>query len=315
MPGRGAHPRSGDRVTLPRRPRTTARLRLEPLGPGHIDAAYAAIDSSRPELRPWMPWAEIDLDGEAEFLRGVEAAWDAGREYTYAMIQDGRFAGAAGLHVSTHLRWTGSIGYWVRSDAAGQGLATEAAADLVTLAFGELELQRLTILAGVDNTASQRVAEKLGFRREGLARAAAFGERGPYDCVIFGLVRSDPGSSASPGPGGVEGERSTPDFSRGLVTAVAQDAEDGTVLMLAHMDAEAYRRTLNTGHAWFWSRSRGELWEKGATSGNYLDVVSVTLDCDGDAVLLRVRPHGPACHTGARSCFHNDVATGGPREA
>ena len=93
-----------------------------------------------------------------------------------------------------------------------------------------------------------------------------------------------------------------PDFSRGLVPAVAQDAETGEVLMLAYMDEEAWVRTLETGRAWFHSRARG-LWEKGATSGSYLPVVEVKLDCDQDAVLLRVRPQGPVCHTGARSCF------------
>jgi phosphoribosyl-AMP cyclohydrolase len=97
-----------------------------------------------------------------------------------------------------------------------------------------------------------------------------------------------------------------PDFSRGLVAAVVQDVESGEVLMVAHMDEEAWRRTRDTGRAWFHSRRRG-LWEKGATSGNYLDVVETKLDCDLDAVLLKVRPHGPACHTGARSCFFNDV--------
>jgi len=97
-----------------------------------------------------------------------------------------------------------------------------------------------------------------------------------------------------------------PDFSRGLVAAVVQDVESGEVLMVAHMDEEAWRRTRDTGRAWFHSRRRG-LWEKGATSGNYLDVVETKLDCDLDAVLLKVRPHGPACHAGARSCFFNDV--------
>ena len=96
----------------------------------------------------------------------------------------------------------------------------------------------------------------------------------------------------------------TPDFSKGLVPAIAQDADTGEVLTLAYMDEEAWSRTRETGHAWFHSRRRG-LWEKGATSGNFLDVVEVRLDCDLDAVLLRVRPHGPACHTGARSCFFN----------
>jgi phosphoribosyl-AMP cyclohydrolase len=102
----------------------------------------------------------------------------------------------------------------------------------------------------------------------------------------------------------VEGElgRSRPDFSKGLVPAVAQDAATGKVLMVAYMDAEAWARTVDTGHAWFHSRTRG-LWEKGATSGNYLDVVERWLDCDADTILLKVHPHGPACHTGAESCF------------
>jgi phosphoribosyl-AMP cyclohydrolase len=93
-----------------------------------------------------------------------------------------------------------------------------------------------------------------------------------------------------------------PDFGEGLVPAIAQDAATGEVLMVAYMDEEAWSRTLATGRAWFHSRRRG-LWLKGATSGNHLDVVEIRLDCDRDAVLLRVRPAGPACHTGARSCF------------
>ncbi len=97
-----------------------------------------------------------------------------------------------------------------------------------------------------------------------------------------------------------------PDFSKGLVPAIAQDSETGEVLTLAYMDEEAWQKTRASGHVWFRSRSRG-LWEKGATSGNYLDVVEIRLDCDADAVLVRVRPHGPACHTGERSCFFNRV--------
>ena len=88
-----------------------------------------------------------------------------------------------------------------------------------------------------------------------------------------------------------------------LTPAIVQDAEDGRVLMLAWMDEEALRRTRETGEAWFWSRSRGELWHKGETSGNTLAVVELRDDCDGDALLLRVRPAGPTCHTGSVSCF------------
>jgi len=88
-----------------------------------------------------------------------------------------------------------------------------------------------------------------------------------------------------------------------LTAAIVQDAEDGRVLMLAWMDDEALRRTRETGEAWFWSRSRRRLWHKGETSGNTLAVEEIRDDCDGDAILVRVRPAGPACHTGSRSCF------------
>lgn len=91
--------------------------------------------------------------------------------------------------------------------------------------------------------------------------------------------------------------------ARGLVTAVVQDADTGAVLMVAWMNAEALRLTQQTGEAYFWSRSRGELWHKGATSGNVMYVREIRLDCDGDTLLLRVDPAGPACHTGAISCF------------
>jgi phosphoribosyl-ATP pyrophosphohydrolase/phosphoribosyl-AMP cyclohydrolase len=101
----------------------------------------------------------------------------------------------------------------------------------------------------------------------------------------------------------------SPDFSKGLVPAVVQDADTREVLMVAYMDEEAWARTLATSRAWFHSRTRG-LWEKGATSGHYLDVVDVRLDCDQDTVLLMVHPHGPACHTGARSCFEAAPAAG-----
>jgi phosphoribosyl-ATP pyrophosphohydrolase/phosphoribosyl-AMP cyclohydrolase len=95
------------------------------------------------------------------------------------------------------------------------------------------------------------------------------------------------------------------DFAKltGLVPVVAQDAYDGRVLMLAFATREALERSLATGEMHFWSRSRGSLWRKGETSGNTLRVVSLHADCDGDAVLARVRPAGPACHTGEATCF------------
>ena len=92
-----------------------------------------------------------------------------------------------------------------------------------------------------------------------------------------------------------------------LVCAVVQDHADGTVLMVGWMDAEAVRRTLATGRTWFWSRSRRRYWQKGETSGHIQRVRSVTADCDGDTLLVRVEQVGPACHTGTRSCFSNPL--------
>ena len=90
---------------------------------------------------------------------------------------------------------------------------------------------------------------------------------------------------------------------RGLIPAVVQDASTGAVLTLAFMNEEALRRTLAGPDVWFYSRSRAELWHKGETSGNYLKVKEVITDCDADAVLVKVEPTGPACHTGSESCF------------
>jgi phosphoribosyl-ATP pyrophosphohydrolase/phosphoribosyl-AMP cyclohydrolase len=103
-------------------------------------------------------------------------------------------------------------------------------------------------------------------------------------------------------------EKTEPKWNeQGLVPAIVQDARTGEVLMLAWMNAEAWRRTLDTGEAHFWSRSRQSLWHKGETSGHVQRVVEARLDCDADTVLLRVDPAGPACHTGERSCFYTTI--------
>jgi len=100
--------------------------------------------------------------------------------------------------------------------------------------------------------------------------------------------------------------------AQGLAPAVVQDALSGEVLMLAWMNRESLSLTLSTGKATFWSRSRNQLWVKGETSGNIQSVKSVALDCDHDSILLRVEPAGPACHTGARSCFFEVMLSGPP---
>lgn len=97
----------------------------------------------------------------------------------------------------------------------------------------------------------------------------------------------------------------------GLVTAIVTDADTGVLLMVAHMNAEAIALTQQTGQAHFWSRSRAAMWRKGETSGNGLTMVEMRVDCDQDALLLRVTPAGPACHTGRRSCFYRRVEADG----
>ena len=99
--------------------------------------------------------------------------------------------------------------------------------------------------------------------------------------------------------------------AQGLVPAIVQSADNGAVRMLGYMNREALARTVRTGQVWFWSRSRGDFWRKGETSGNTLEVVEVLVDCDGDAILVRARPHGPTCHTGTDSCFTRVVGARG----
>ncbi len=98
---------------------------------------------------------------------------------------------------------------------------------------------------------------------------------------------------------------------KGLVPAIIQGAHTKQVLMLGYMNEESLKRTLTTGHVWFYSRSRQELWEKGGTSGNFLNVKRVQIDCDNDAVLVQAEPDGPTCHTGAVACWFTDLQAEG----
>jgi len=101
----------------------------------------------------------------------------------------------------------------------------------------------------------------------------------------------------------------------GLVPAVVQDALSKEVLMLAYMNKESLQKSLESGQTWFWSRSRNELWNKGATSGHTQQIDSLHYDCDGDTILVKVRQNGPACHTGAYSCFYREGTSGGSASA
>jgi phosphoribosyl-AMP cyclohydrolase len=123
---------------------------------------------------------------------------------------------------------------------------------------------------------------------------------------------------ALPGPDLEDGVRFTPRFDeRGLISCIVTDAANGTVLMLAHMNEEALARTIEERTAWFWSRSRKELWQKGATSGNRFEVVDLLVDCDQDALVMKVNVmgSGAACHTGRRSCFYRRLPLGGKADA
>jgi phosphoribosyl-AMP cyclohydrolase len=95
--------------------------------------------------------------------------------------------------------------------------------------------------------------------------------------------------------------------THGLIPAIVQDAESGEVLMMAWMNKESLDRTLDEKLTWFWSRSRQELWNKGATSGNLQHVTEVLVDCDADVLVVKVKPDGPACHTGERTCFYRSL--------
>ncbi len=97
-------------------------------------------------------------------------------------------------------------------------------------------------------------------------------------------------------------------LTKGLIAAIAQDAETNEVLMMAWMNQEALEKTIATKRATYFSRSRNSLWVKGETSGHFQEVIAISFDCDGDAVLLKIYQTGAACHTGERSCFHNELS-------
>lgn len=131
--------------------------------------------------------------------------------------------------------------------------------------------------------------------------------------MTWSASRNESGDDVNATDDGVASLRSSVDLNGlrygvdGLIPAVVRDAQDGTVLMLAWMNRAALERTLDEGRTVFWSRSRGELWEKGATSGSVQRVVDIVTDCDADALLITVEQTGVACHTGERTCFHRKV--------
>jgi RimJ/RimL family protein N-acetyltransferase len=171
---------------------TTARVRLVPTGPQVFDDLWAAIEASRPELSPWMPWA-VDPTPAAvrEFTERAAERWSTGSDRPFTLVVEGRACGQCSLDRVDTLAHQCEIGYWLRSDLAGRGLMTEAAAAVVEFGFAECALHRIELHAGIENAASIRVAEKLGFQREGLLRGRGLGAAGYYDMYVYGLLEGD----------------------------------------------------------------------------------------------------------------------------
>ena len=161
--------------SLPTEPRFTPRLELRPFRRRDLDAVVAAIDASMDELELWLPWANRSY-GRSDanrFLRESSSAWSDGRAFDFAIRarEDPDFhLGNISVWPTSRRERAGEIGYWIRSSMTGKGIATEASARIAQVGFEELELHRVTLRIAVGNRASERVAEKLGFTKEGVLR-------------------------------------------------------------------------------------------------------------------------------------------------
>ncbi|MEA2507337.1 MAG: ribosomal-protein-serine acetyltransferase [Actinomycetota bacterium] len=177
---------------MERRPIGTSRLSLVPSAIEHARSLWEAVEVSLPELTPWMPWASDDsYEHNRDFLKMCQEAWQRSEAWTFTIMFEGRAAGTVGLSGLQPLIASAELGYWLRTDLAGRGLMTEAAAAVVAFGFGEAGLHRIELHAGVANTGSIRVAEKVGFKRMGMLRDASCGKAGWYDCHVFDLLESD----------------------------------------------------------------------------------------------------------------------------
>lgn len=177
---------------IPREALGEGRLTLRPVEPDLAEPIWEATEASLPELRPWLPWAgSATLEQTKAFTVEAIRGWDDGTDYNFALLMGGRVVGAIGLHTARLNRPLGEVGYWLRSDARGHGYMTEAGHAVIRFAFETVDLIRLELRAGVRNVPSQRVAERLGFRREGELRKGCPHPDGGYDCYLYGLLRDD----------------------------------------------------------------------------------------------------------------------------
>jgi ribosomal-protein-serine acetyltransferase len=168
-------------------------MSLVPSAVDHAASVWAAVQASLPELRPWMPWAADDTyEQNREFLKMCETMWERGEGWTFTLFVQGQAAGTLGIGGYEPLIRCAELGYWIRTDLAGRGLATEATAAAVDFGFKQVGLHRIELHAGLENFGSTRVAEKVGFRRVGVLRHGSRGENGWYDCHLFDLLETDP---------------------------------------------------------------------------------------------------------------------------
>jgi ribosomal-protein-serine acetyltransferase len=185
-----AQPRS---LVLP-----TERLLLAPVGPGHVEELWRATQDSLPQLRPWLYWARSNELGERmAFVHASMAAWEGGTDWVFALLFEGVAVGTIGLHGYDDVLEQAELGYWLRTDLGGRGLMTEAARAVVGFAFDRLSLHRIELHAAPGNAGSIAVAERAGFRREGLLRHGSRGADGWYDVYVYGLLADDPRPGAA----------------------------------------------------------------------------------------------------------------------
>jgi ribosomal-protein-serine acetyltransferase len=184
---------------IQRRPIATSRLLLEPVEARHAEGLWKATEASLGELRRWLVWAEgASARTTAAFTEEAVRDWDEGLAYQFAMVEGGEVVGAIGIDVLRPIHRLGDLGYWIRTDRAARGITTEAGRAVLDFGFSALGLHRLELRAGVENLASQRVARKLGFRPEGRLREGCRSGAAAYDCVLFGLLATDPRGGSAP---------------------------------------------------------------------------------------------------------------------
>ncbi len=175
------------------RPLATPRLALVPVTAAHGDAVWRATEASLSELKPWMAWAEdASPAAQADFAAGAEREWQTSEGWPFAVTYEDEVCGLIGIDDPDRLYSRAEIGYWIRSDLTGRGLVTEGASAVIGFAFDELGFHRLELHAATGNHASRRVAEKLGFREEGLLRDGSRGSGGFHDAIVYGLLATDP---------------------------------------------------------------------------------------------------------------------------